>query len=411
MTLLNTAAGTVSTQEVQGIVSLVQQMETELNERYLERSQIVRGMLVALVSRQHVFLLGPAGEGKTGVIEALCERIGASYFDNLVRALMAEEEVFGPLKVSKLEQDVYERQTEGMLPEANVAFLDEIWKGSSAVLNGTLKIINERKFRNNGWKTVPLTSLFCASNEMPQEDSLLPLWDRIILRYKVNRLSEPAMRLFVQEELKRHSLMALGQDTSGKTGTGISLEQLETLQKAALTVEVNQPVLEDLFSILAEIDKKGKPLPSTRKTGWLLQLVKANALLNGRLVATSDDLSILAHVLWEREEDIRDIAAIVMKIANPMSSKAQELGDQGAAAFSKFAGFLRDNPKATPTQKGTQLTELRAALNELADHFKALEQQATGAGKDLSEIKRVRLQMRELWMQGHKMVNVEEMKI
>ena len=70
------------------------------------------------------------------------------------------QELFGPLSMKALEEDVYLRQTRGYLPEADVAFVDEIFKANSAILNSLLTLLNERLFDNGGSRhAVPLTCL------------------------------------------------------------------------------------------------------------------------------------------------------------------------------------------------------------------------------------------------------------
>ena len=49
-----------------------------------------------------------------------------------------------------------------------IAFLDEIFKASSSILNALLTILNERKYHNGAEvQDVPMQALIAASNELP----------------------------------------------------------------------------------------------------------------------------------------------------------------------------------------------------------------------------------------------------
>jgi MoxR-like ATPase len=103
-------------------------LEKELNDGNLERAEVVRGLLVALLAKKHVLLLGPPGTGKSMLAEDLCSRIdGGQFFDWLLSRTSTPEELFGPISLKALENDSYKRVTTGKLPEATIAFLDEIW--------------------------------------------------------------------------------------------------------------------------------------------------------------------------------------------------------------------------------------------------------------------------------------------
>lgn len=74
------------------------------------------------------------------------------------------------------------------LPDADVAFIDEIFKANSSILNTLLTLLNERSFDNGaGRTTVPLVCLVGASNEMPESEELDALYDRFLLRRHVCR--------------------------------------------------------------------------------------------------------------------------------------------------------------------------------------------------------------------------------
>src|SRR5207245_9086337 len=164
----------------------------ELNQLFLERTDLIDGALCALLSSNHVLVIGPPGTAKSMLADELCRRIeGADYFQWLLTRFTTPEEIFGAVSLKALEQDDYRRVTSRKLPEAHIAFLDEIFKANSSILNALLTLINERLFHNGKEiARVPLLTLFGASNERPEEEGLTALYDRFLVRLVVNYIVE-----------------------------------------------------------------------------------------------------------------------------------------------------------------------------------------------------------------------------
>src|SRR5262247_1833164 len=170
----------------------LKKIREELRQTFLERADLIDGALAALLSSHHVLLIGPPGTAKSMLADELCARIeGANYFQWLLTRFSTPEEIFGAVSLKALEQDDYRRVTAHKLPEAHIAFLDEIFKANSSILNAILTLINERIFHNGKEiVSVPLLTLFGASNELPEDDELTALYDRFLLRFVVNYIVE-----------------------------------------------------------------------------------------------------------------------------------------------------------------------------------------------------------------------------
>ena len=296
----------------------IKAIQNALNQEFAEREEVIEGLIVALIARQHCLLIGPPGTGKSALVSGLTKRItGANHFQWLLTRFSTPEELFGPVSLKELEQGIYKRNIAGKLPEAHLAFVDEIFKANSAILNSLLSIINERLFYNNGHPVqVPLMTLVGASNEYPEEgEGLEALFDRFLLRFEVGYIGEDQAFL---------SMMRGPQSVPAD----MTIDELYELQFFSDTVTIPDEVYTTLANIRRELMDEGIR-PSDRRFKQSLSVIRAKAVLEGRGQAVVEDILILKNSLWERPEQREKVAGIVKKHAqDPVKTKLDEVRDE-----------------------------------------------------------------------------------
>ncbi len=229
-----------SQQNVPMDAQLLRDTLTDLDRDLLERDVPVRLLLLGALAGEHVLLVGPPGTAKSELARRLHRAfVGARYFERLLTRFSVPEELFGPLSLTALEQDRYERLTDGFLPTAQVAFLDEVFKANSAILNALLTLLNEREFDNgSGRVKVPLITVVGATNEVPDDEALRAFYDRFLLRVPVAPVNDasfaallalPSERPMVQARLTELALDQLRQ----QSGTIVLPAQVSDLLVAA----------------------------------------------------------------------------------------------------------------------------------------------------------------------------------
>lgn len=306
-------------------------LEAELNTVLIERNEAIRAALVALLAGQNMVLLGPPGCGKSLIVTELARRIqnnnpagpggGLSCFTLLMTKYTDPDEVFGPVSLTALKNDQRKRTTIHKLPESHFAFLDEVFRAGSAVLNALLTVMNEREFDNGGASRMklPLISLFGASNEMPEGRELEAFWDRFLLRLVVNPVSEAGFE----------KLVNLLVNPKPAPTACLGLTGLQALQSQATQIGFTPSVRLAYLKLRKELAAKGITA-SDRRWGQCLKLLQAHALMEGRQTVEEDDLVILEHALWNTPEQRADIKKQVGQLANPIAAKAVELFDQAS---------------------------------------------------------------------------------
>lgn len=275
----------------------------ELGQTFLERAEVIDGALAALLAGQHVLLIGPPGTAKSMLADELCRRLdGTRYFQWLLTKFTTPEELFGAVSLRALESDDYRRVTAFKLPEAHIAFLDEVFKANSSILNSILTVMNERRFHNGREVTdVPLISLFGATNELPEDDELQALYDRFLLRFVVGYIADDF----------RFLRMLQGKPPGSRTS--LSLTELRALQDAVLQVAVPQHVYRSLTDIRRELGRK-QIVASDRRYHQAVRLLQAHAYLDDRDTVAERDLFFLDNVFWHDPKERNEVRATIHQL-------------------------------------------------------------------------------------------------
>ncbi|KAA9011512.1 AAA family ATPase [Niallia endozanthoxylica] len=281
----------------------IQKIKKALNKKYYERENEIEAMLTAILARQHVLLIGPAGTGKSALSAELSKIIkDCNYFQWLLTRFSTPEELFGVLSLTELEKGIYKRNTTSKLPEAHFVFLDEIFKANSAILNSLLTLINERLFYNGEIPIKsPLMSVIGSSNEYPDEgEGLEALFDRFLLRFEVKYVNDTQNFISMLQGNTDHIEIP-------------SMTMNELLEYQFMTDMMNIPY--EVYQILVEIrlDLLDEGIrPSDRRFKQSLSLLKAKAFMEGRQQVERSDIMLLQNTLWETIEQ-KDVTVQIVK--------------------------------------------------------------------------------------------------
>ncbi|HSN31181.1 MAG TPA: AAA family ATPase, partial [Ideonella sp.] len=276
--------------------ALVAHLETDL----LERGAAVRLGLLAALAGEHVLLIGPPGTAKSELARRLHRAFAdARYFERLLTRFSTPEELFGPLSLKALEDDRYERLTDGYLPTAGVAFLDEVFKANSAILNALLTLLNEREFDNGAGRThTPLISVVAASNEVPVDESLHAFYDRFLLRVPVQPVGDASFARLL-------ALPALPQPAAEPAP--IAREELAALALAAARVALPQAVLDHLHALRGWLAPHSIAV-SDRRWRQLVALLRTAAASEGRDHVDALDLWLVPYVVAHEPAQVPAVA-------------------------------------------------------------------------------------------------------
>lgn len=334
---------------------ILQPLRADLTKRFPERKEVIDGALCSVLAGEHVLLLGPPGTAKSALARGIAQALGGSYFERLLTKFSTPEELFGPVSLKALEHDRFARVTAGKLPEAEFAFVDEIFKANSAILNTLLTLMNERVFHNDGAPIAcPLVTVFGASNELPEGKELEALFDRFLLRFDVQYLLQPA------------SLRAVLSAPEPVPAVNLTIADLKKAQADVAKVKITDDTVDALIAIRDACKAEGI-VASDRRWKKAQKLAQAAAYLAGEKSTSPEDLAILADALWREPKERAKVARLVGKLADPAATQAAEILDAARETAQKVAALKSTDRKSYISQAATAIEQFNAQQTKLTE--------------------------------------------
>lgn len=303
----------------------------KMREGIIDKDESTRLALLCAVAGENIFFMGPPGTAKSMISSRLHKifKADTQYFEFLMSKYSSPEEIFGPIKLEGLDRGVYKRRTDGYLPTAHIAFLDEIWKSGNGILNSLLTIINEKKFRNGPAETagekadekrgkygkVPLQICLAASNEFPAS-GLSALYDRFTVRTYVNpvKTSNDLFKLCMDsfDEL----------DVSDVKDILLNVDEIKEWQDKIKKIGLPQEIQEVIVGIRQEMNRLNeeqsnnseKYYVSDRRWKKIVHLLQTSAYLCGRKDIDLMDCQLISYCIWDTEKQFDEAKTIVEKI-------------------------------------------------------------------------------------------------
>lgn len=316
----------------------IQAVEVEINNSHYDREEVIRGMLVGALTGENVAVLGRAGTGKSALVRDFASAIGVrvgnnggyGYFETLMTKFSTPEQLFGPFRLTALQQDRFERNGDNMLQEARVAFLDEVFKSNASCLNATLPLLNERIYHENGQAhDVPLELVVGASNELPSDEGLGALWDRFLIRFEVQPLAEGS-RLAL--------LRAVADNTLREVAACVTDEQWVVARQEYKAIVIDDEMLRYINRAIVKLGEQGI-VHGDRRWVKCLAVTKAVAYLNGLDEVDEDCVEFLQHCLWDEPTQRKTIAEVLQASASPEVADTKRIYD-AVVEFVERAGTV-----------------------------------------------------------------------
>lgn len=335
-------------------IKIINDIMIALSQKFFEMEEEIRSLMLGLLSKEHILMVGLPGIAKSDLSRQLGKITGGQHFGIQFQQTTTPDEVFGGIDHEQYIQGHVVRNTNGTLVNANFAYLDEIFKANSAILNHLLQVLNERTYDNGGKIEVPLISAVGASNEFPDEDELSALYDRFLIRHYV---------LPVKDK-DNYVKMLKGEGKDVKI-PHIDLEDVFTMHDMVENVQVDDEIYESVFELVTKVADEGIYI-SPRRAKKSIKVLKANAFIEGRNQVKKEDLIVLKNIFWS-DYDQKDVVTKIVdeSVCHITEIKLKQFRNEAIEIFNNFKGLAPSEKRSGAMEYGSKLKNINLDVQSL----------------------------------------------
>lgn len=348
-------------ENLENAAGLIRQRIRTATTGLIGREQVAELMILAAVAQEHLLIIGPPGTAKSAVIRRVAAAFGGRYFEYMLGRFTEPNEIFGPIDLRKLKEGTVEIDTTGMLPEAEIAFLDEVFLGSTAILNTLLGVLNERVFRKGHTvKQCPLRICVAAANSLPEDEALAAFADRFLLHTFVQATPDHLLQDLLEGGWSSE-LHAIAQG-DGMGSIALLAEAVKQVDMAAV-----RPQLVDAIRLLRQ---HGLSL-SDRRLVKSQKLIAAATVLSGRNIATEADLWPLLYVLPTQAMQVAARDVLQGLLASACSLHLHAAVEQSVQQPKSRESRLLERAAELLAAEDAEPVQVEAVLKEIDANFDA----------------------------------------
>lgn len=338
--------------EISDIVHRLHNIEDVQNRFILEREAVTRAITISLINRSHLLLAGPPGSGKTSQVRLAAAHIQEStFFFTQLTPFSTVEDVFGPIDLVAYKEGERRRVSDGMLQEAHVAVIDEIYNSNEAVLQTLLAPMYEGVYAERGrFHPIPLRTLMGTTNVIPTaeerlEKGLTGFHDRWLFRFFIDEVKSDAnfMRMLWTPDIDFHTYVP-------DDGATVTADELERVAAESTRVRVPVAIYEQLVQLRKTMGEQGLTC-SLRRWKQIRRALQTSAFLDGRMDVSEKDFTILRHVLWNEERDIPTLERLLEQYVSTVKERVSLTFGHILEIFAEFEEQRRSLHNAADVSK------------------------------------------------------------
>ena len=328
-----------------------EELKNYFHSNFVELDHAIRAILLGLTAKAHVFLLGPPGTAKSHLAEVLCDSLELKAFRFLFTDETKHKDIFGIQSIQALKEDKDVLITEGKLPVAEMAYLDEIWKANASVVNMLLWALRDGKFTNGGQTVkMPLVFAIACSNELPEDSTRRAIYDRLLIREEVEdiEMAENFRKVLERSDIPPPKVPTEEIEKLWKSQGGEGFERRErSINRAA--GEDPRPRSQKLKPKMVRL---GQGFESLSRSG-------------GSAETELQDLESLSSILWHQPEERVTVRQAILNITDPGLAKVFEYLDSAREELEKLKQEQDRMNGSEMFQRASQAaTEVAAIIGE-----------------------------------------------